>query len=128
IAARVRIRDINLRYLDVIAERLPEQHVERFRSRAQESAFPRVYRVLPAERMIKRALELEELDAETRKAIEEVRDQYFVEMNQLNQQLREMAIDFEPKQLRNQAEREDARHTGATVDRLTDPARQLYTD
>lgn len=121
---RVALRNVNDHYIDVIASSLPMEHGEEFRESALESAYPRVYRPLPAQRIYNAAKELEELDEETLEAIHDLETIMMAEFEGMNADLHEAIRDHEPKALLNQMEIFTARTRGEEVTRLQDPTHE----
>lgn len=125
---RIAVRNVNLRYIDIIAEQLPGAHADQFRARALEVANPRVFRTPPAMRTLSHALEIEDLDDRTRSDVQELHDLFAAELELTNSRIHNMMLDFEPKQHRNRAELMASRTDGRTVERLEDPTRDLFTE
>lgn len=121
---RVALRDVNEHYIEVIASSLPVEHGEKFREAALVSAYPRVYRQLPAERIFLAALELEDLEEEDRSAITELYEIMSTEIDSLNASLHRAIREHEPKALVNQMEIFTARTRGEEVTRIPDPTHE----
>lgn len=118
---RIAIRNINDQFIDVIAGVLPEQYVDEFRRNALERAYPRVFRPLPAERVLEEAAKLVGLDDEKRSRIESMRVAMADDFATINARLHQGIRSHEPNAMINQAEIAAARQTGDDVTRLADP-------
>lgn len=123
---RVAVRDTNDRYRDRLASSLPHETGQELKATALERGYPRVFRELSAMRAYRQALELEELDEETRA---DVRDLYVVfeaEMDVINNRVLTVLRDFEPRQLRNEVDAYVARQQGEQAERISDPTRDEF--
>lgn len=126
IALSVALRDVNHRYIDLIAQALPPEDGERFRYNALQMAYPRVYRRTAVNRMFKAALELEDLSEEFRIRILEIESFYNTELEMLNDSLLQLLRDHDPDQARHRAESFAARMRGEQMERQNDPTRDPF--
>jgi hypothetical protein len=120
----VAVRDVNDRYRDRLASSLPHEIGKELRTTALERGYPRVYRELPALRAYRQALELEELDEETREAVQDLYTIFEAEMDVLNSRLLVALREFEPRQLRNEVDVYMSRQAGEPISRVEDPTRR----
>lgn len=119
----VAVRNINDRYRDRVASSLPHETGREMKSTALERGYPRVYRELPAMRAYRQALELEDLDEDTREAVQDLHAIFEAEMDVLNSRLLTALREYEPRRERNEVDVYVARQTGDVVSRLDDPTR-----
>ncbi|UCD74346.1 MAG: hypothetical protein JSV91_11210 [Phycisphaerales bacterium] len=112
IAARLEVRDVNDRYIEVIAAALPADLSEEFRQKALAQAYPRAYRPSPILRLFKAARELEDLSAAVVQEIEDLEQDFQREVAPLNDALKEAIRRHDPESFRWRAEVSAARMTG----------------
>ena len=77
---RVAVRDVNDRYVETIAGKLPEEPAAEFRSDALRRSYPRVYRRTTAQKSFKKARALPDLTEETLAGIAAIEEMYEVEI------------------------------------------------
>lgn len=123
---RMAIRSVNDEYILKIAEALPADSGAKFRATALDRAYPRVYRETPAERLLKAALELPDLNPDIRSSVELILQNYQVEVAAMNESLVKTLRDFEPKELRLRAEAFTARMSGGQATKIEDPSREDF--
>jgi len=130
IAARKSVRNVNLQYIDVIAEAMPTSTLaEQFREDARARAFPRVYHKLSEERIFDAALQLEDLDTETRDAVVDLANAMNADLESVRTELEQQIKTYEPASEINQAERYIARLTDDnTVEPMDNPVQPLIRE
>jgi hypothetical protein len=124
ISHNIAVRDVNDQYRERIAASLPHELGRQMRAAALDRGYARIYRVLPAMRAYRQAMELEDLDEDTLASVRDMHMIFEAELDVLNSRLLAQLRDFEPKQLRNHAEIRQARLQGERVERLPDPMRE----
>jgi hypothetical protein len=124
IALHVAVRDVNDRYRERLASSLPHAIGQELRAAALERGYPRVYRELPAMRAYRQALELEDLDEQTRADVNDLYMVFSAEMDAINTRILAAIREFEPRQLSNEVDIYIARQTGQRADRVNDPTRE----
>jgi hypothetical protein len=77
--------------------------------------------------MFEAALELEDLDEETREAIEQLQQAFLADVGARNEQLRQTIIGYEPSSIRQRFERRTPRLPEVGADRAEDPIQAAYT-
>ncbi|MDY7108043.1 MAG: hypothetical protein SYC29_05350 [Planctomycetota bacterium] len=120
------VRDVNLEYAEAIASSLPEEWREVFMNEFNLMAFGRVYRATRGERMFEAAMELEDLDEETREAIQELQQTFLADLAARNEQLRQTIIGHEPSTVRRRFERRAPQAPDAVGARTEDPVQAAY--
>lgn len=123
---REAVRNVNERYVEILAAALPAESSEQFLQTIREKTYPRIYRPTQADRVFKAALLIPDLSPETKDAIQEVYTQYLSELDTFNARLVEMVRTHEPKEIRNKVEMASARLSGGQIERLVDPTREAY--
>jgi hypothetical protein len=126
IAGRVRVRNVNDRFIDQIANQLPERYRADFRQGALEEGYPRAYRPTAAVQVFEAALELDGLSPATVNAIRQLQSQFLAEMETINKRLLSKIRDFEPKQAEHRATAYREQMGGRQIERLQDPTREDY--
>ncbi len=81
------VRDVNERFIDLIAAQLPEPQASAFRDEALRKAYPRVYRPSRFERMAEAALGFDDISSETREAIQGLIAAYTSENGEMSKRL-----------------------------------------
>lgn len=120
------VRDVNLQFAAAIAAGLPEEWSGRFTDEANRTAFGRVYRSDRVQRIFEAALQLEDLDEQTREAIEQLRQACLSELAARNEQIRQTIIAHEPAQIRGRYERRTPQEGGPRTGREEDPIQAVY--
>ena len=128
IAARVEVREVNDRYIDVIANVLPTQWSDDFRQRALARGYPRIYRRTPAQRIIRQAVENELYPPDLHVQIIQLEGAYLGELGFLNDKLLRMTREHEPAVQRSREEASAVRRGGGIPTKLEDPTREVYKD
>jgi hypothetical protein len=123
---RVQVRDVNLLYLDQLAESLPTTPGTELRANALAKAFPQIYRPQPVERMFKAALRLEDIDPDVLASLESLFAAYQAELDGVNQIIFEGVKQQDPRMAIGRAEAFAARMRGDRVERPTDASRKLF--
>lgn len=123
IVARIAIRNTNDTFTEIIADTLPSDVGEEFRTMTYERAYPRVYRAIAAQRIFKEARQLEDLATETLDAIVELERAFLDELTPLNERIRHLIQEHEPAQSRHRAANFAARASGVRKPKPTDPTR-----
>lgn len=118
---RLAVRNVNDRYIEAVANALPDHFADEFRERAMDRAYPRVFRRSSAEELFEAALKLDALDPDKREAVREIYETYTVAMESSNQRLLEMIRVHEPRSERHRAEAAAARMANEPYSRLPNP-------
>jgi hypothetical protein len=74
--ARIQLRGVNERYVDLIAGQIDTEYGEELKKQFKEKAYPQIYRDSNADRYFARVLRLENLDEGQRDAIEQLEGDY----------------------------------------------------
>ena len=69
IRARIDIRELNDRYIEILGSGLVHEDSDNFTSRALKRGYPRIYRRTPAQRILRQAAENESYPPEDRKSV-----------------------------------------------------------
>jgi hypothetical protein len=93
------VRDVNVAAAMAIAQRLPDTEQSHFEDHARRRMFPRVYRATQAERALRAASDLEDLDPEVVAAVSELLASFDAEIEVQHDQLRQLLLQHEPDQL-----------------------------
>lgn len=104
-AARIEVRAAQERGLEAIAAALPEEQGNEFRREALEIAFPKVYGPNPTIAFIAAAKAIEDLTPEQREGINEIERGYLVQLENINNRLRDLYRTEEPKEPQRRFER-----------------------
>ena len=126
IVARLAIRDTNDTFTEIIADALPSDVGEEFRTMTYARAYPRVYRAIAAQRIFTEARQLEDLSAETLDAIVELEDAFLDELTPLNERIRHLIQQHEPAESRYRAASFAARASGVRKPKPADPTRPEF--
>ncbi|MHC4948862.1 MAG: hypothetical protein ACYTG1_11460 [Planctomycetota bacterium] len=122
----IAVRDVNDRYIVIIGDALPEDLGAEFRHLALSRAYPRVYRRTAVHRMFRAALELEDVDEETREMVEGLEVSYTSEIEAINDRLIRAIRAHDPEKARYRAEAFAARRDGRQIPRPDDPTREDF--
>lgn len=128
VKARINVRDINDRYIDVISSSLNLDDGEDFRNRALNRGYPRIYRRTPAQRIIRQAAENEAYEAEIHALIMQLEFAYLGELGIINYDLLRLTRSHDPEVQRNRALAGQVRSSGRTPIKLEDPTRPVFKD
>lgn len=109
---RVRIREINDHYRDMIAQTLPGELGGEFLQIALEKAYPEIYRKSLLQRSLEAALELEDLEPETIVSIQEIQGTYSRELADINVTLLAKHQANQPQDMRDRIASLKARISG----------------
>ncbi len=123
IQARIRIREVNDQYIEMIATSLPEEWGTAFRDVALGRAYPQVYRITPYARILNEARDLEEITEETRFAIEELIQTFAAELSVINEDMMHALQQYEPEKMRDQTLAYIARMNNEAFQKTPDPMR-----
>jgi hypothetical protein len=123
---RVQVRDVNLEYLHLLAEAMPEPIGEEMRQSALAKAFPQTFRPTTADRMYGAALRMEGLDPDVLASIDSLYAAFRTELTGMNQILFEAVKQRGPRIAIERAESFAARMRGERVDRSEDKTRSLF--
>ncbi len=126
IRARVEVRDLNDRYIEIISGNLVGNDSEDFRLRALKRGYTRVYRRTPAQRLFRQAVENEFYSEGIRAQIFQLEASYLQELEIVNFELLEQTRKHEPAMHRHRELAGQVRRDGGTPEKLTDPTRALY--
>ncbi|MHC4991290.1 MAG: hypothetical protein ACYTGC_09945 [Planctomycetota bacterium] len=126
---RVRVREVNDRYIDLIAAQMPPEMGTIFRSAAMEAAYPRAYRPTAGARMYRAAAELDSIDPATLENIRALQEAFRVELETFSDAVVETIRKSEPKQKRYRVELYTARMKGEEpMNRRPDPVLSKLRD
>ncbi|MFT4592707.1 MAG: hypothetical protein ACI9JK_000405 [Phycisphaerales bacterium] len=128
IKARVEVRDINDRYIELISENLSAVDGEDFRLRALKRGYTRVYRRTPAERILRQAADNELFSEGTRAQIAQLETAYLLELADLNYVLLQQTRSYEPALHKNRELAGQVRKNGGTPEKIDDPTRDMYKE
>ncbi len=128
IHARIEIRDLNDRYIEIISGNLVSTDGENFRTRALKRGYSRIYRRTPAQRILRQAAENENYDEGLKVQIIQLEASYLQELGILNFNLLELTRNYEPKRHRSRLLAGQVRKSGGTPQKIEDPTRVLYKD
>ena len=97
--ARVRVRDVNLQYADLIRAAIADpEEASRFEREFRRAAYPRIYRENHGETVFEAALELPGVDDATRDSIEAMQSNYLTRLEQINRTLERLTRLEEPNE------------------------------
>ncbi len=128
ISARVEVRDIHDRYIELISDSLASPDRENFRGRALKRGYPRIYRKTPAQRILRQAAESENHPADIIVLVLQLESGYLQELGSINNKLLAMTRKNEPELQRHRELAGQIRKQGGTPQRLEDPTREVYKD
>ena len=126
IRARIEVRDLNDRYIDIISSTLSDIDGENFRNRALKRGYTRIYRRTPAQRILRQAAENESYPAETTALILQLEAAYLQELGSINYKLLTLTRKHEPEVHRNRELAGQVRKNGGTPKKLIDPTREVF--
>jgi len=126
IRARVEVRDLNDRYIEIISGHLVGQDSEDFRTRALRRGYTRIYRRTPAQRILRQARENESYSEGLRAQIFQLEASYLQELQIINYDLLEKTRQYEPAMHRYRQLAGQVRRDGGTLQKLEDPTREVY--
>ncbi len=126
IKARVEVRDLNDRYIEIISGNLAVNDGEDFRNRALKRGYTRIFRRTPAERIFRQAAENESYDEGIRAQIVALELSYLQELGIINDGLLNETRKFEPAMHRSRELAGQVRKQGGSPQKLDDPTRELY--
>jgi hypothetical protein len=126
IRARVEVRDLNDRYLDLISNALSPSDGENFRNRALKRGYTRIYRRTPAQRILRQAAENGSYPPETTALILQLEASYLQELYSINYKLLTLTRQHEPEVHRNRELAGQVRKSGGTPTKLIDPTRDVF--
>ena len=127
LATRIRVRDITDAAIEEIAGLLGA-HGDAFRREALKRGYARAYRQRPAERIFKAAMQNETVraDADLLAAVENLFAEYRAELDAINTAILDLTRKWEPELEEAKIQNRLRRLRGETLDRPTDPTRELY--
>ncbi|MHC4709403.1 MAG: hypothetical protein ACYTA3_03015 [Planctomycetota bacterium] len=126
VALRKGVRDVNETYTLAIAAALPEDVGASFVEKIRLATYPRVYRLVPAQRSFEAAKELEGISEETLQAIIALERDFLNELDMFNEHLVQLIRGFEPDKIRIKVEQAASRLSGQTPQTLQDPTRPEF--
>jgi len=126
IRARVEVRDLNDRYIEIISGNLSGNDSEDFRLRALKRGYTRIYRRTPAERILRQAAENETYSEGVRAQILQLEMSYLQELESINFDILIKTRQYEPEMHRNRELAGQIRRSGGTPQKLDDPTRKIY--
>lgn len=98
--ARAAVRDVNLNTVNVIEPLLADDARKDFRETVMRKAYPHIYGGTSTERSLEAAMKFEDIDAETRTAIETLAADYKMQVAALNDRMAETIRKSEPRRHR----------------------------
>lgn len=128
IRARVEVRDINDRYIEIISGNLSSNDGEDFRTRALKRGYTRIYRRTPAQRIFRQAVENESYSEGLRAQIFQLEASYLQELQIVNFKLLEETRKYEPAMHRHRELAGQQRREGGTPQKLEDPTRKIFKE
>jgi hypothetical protein len=128
IRARIEVRDLNDRYIDIIRGALTPTDGENFRNRALKRGYTRIYRRTPAQRILRHAAENENYPPETSALILQLETAYLQELESINHALLTLTRKYEPEVHRNRELAGQVRKSGGIPQKLEDPTRAIFKD
>ena len=126
IRARIEVRDLNDRYIEIISSGLIGEDNENFQLRALKRGYPRIYRRTPAQRILRQAAENENYSEEIREQIIQLEASYLQELQTVNDELLHLTRKHEPEARRRRLLAGQVRRDGGTPTKLEDPTRDVY--
>ncbi|MHC4827813.1 MAG: hypothetical protein ACYTEY_14760, partial [Planctomycetota bacterium] len=105
---------------------LPEDVGPSFLEKIRLATYPRVYRLVPAQRSFEAAKELEGLSEETLQAIIALERDFLNELDVFNEHLVRLIRDYEPDKIKSKVEQATSRLAGQTPPALEDPTRAEF--
>ncbi|MHC5113645.1 MAG: hypothetical protein ACYTGP_04360 [Planctomycetota bacterium] len=125
LAARTKLRDVNVQYAARIGEALPDTFRTGFVREYHLAAFPTIFRPTPVQRLFESTLKRQGLDPSLAQEIESLHREYLRELAVVNDVLRETTIRHEAEQLGARMRRTVHRgpvapHPGITDDPIRD--------
>jgi hypothetical protein len=114
IKARVAVRDVNDESAAAIAAAMPKEEGERFTDTVRARGYPRVYRSTQTQRLLKAALELPDLDARQREAVQSLETNYATELKPINDRLWSVVRSGEPQEMKSRLMKQAAAADGVT--------------
>ncbi|MBC8309907.1 MAG: hypothetical protein ISR75_01660 [Phycisphaerales bacterium] len=126
IKARVEVRNLNDRYIEIISGNLGRNDSEDFRLRALKRGYTRIYRRTPAERILSQAAEKESYSEGIRAQILQLQASYLQELEIINFDLLEKTRQYEPEMHRNRELAGQVRRNGGTPQKIVDPTREVF--
>ena len=126
IKARVEVRDLNDRYIEIICSQLSPLDSEDFRTRALKRGYTRIYRRTPAQRLFRQAAENTTYAAEITAQILGLETSYIQELNNINFKLLGLTRKHEPEAQLHRAQAGQIRKSGGTPNVLEDPTRAIF--
>jgi len=126
IKARVEVRELNDRYIEIISGNLVGNDSEDFRIRALKRGYTRIYRRTPAQRILRQAAENDNYSESIKIQIIQLEQGYLQELAMINFELLEKTRQHEPAVHRNRELAGQVRRDGGTPQKLEDPTRELY--
>lgn len=128
IKARVEVRDLNDRYIELISGNLIGSDSEDFRLRALKRGYTRIYRRTPAQRILRQAAENESYSEGLRAQIFQLEASYLQELEVINFELLDKTRQYEPAMHRHRDLAGQVRREGGTPQKLEDSTRPLYKE
>jgi hypothetical protein len=126
IGARVRIRDLNTEFIDLVWTELGDTSGAAFRQLALERGYPRIYRPTAAQRLYEEALQLEGLTDEVRTAIDGYQSAFLAELTVVNENIVRLLREYEPEDARFRARSFAQRSLEEKPQRPADPTRPEF--
>jgi hypothetical protein len=101
---RVAVRSVNAQFAELIASVLAPATAEQFRTAVLRVSYPRVYGKTFGHKMFAAAKRIEGLDDETAASIVELERSYLIELESLNNQIRQVIDRHQPMEARRKVE------------------------
>ncbi|MHC4430143.1 MAG: hypothetical protein ACYS0D_16325 [Planctomycetota bacterium] len=128
VVLRKAVRDVNEQYTVALAAALPEDIGKDFLNRVRQATYPRVYGMVPAQRVFTAAKELDGISKETLQAIVTMEQDFLRELQAFNEALMQLVRNYEPKKIKNKVAQATSRLSGETPPALQDPTREQYAE
>ena len=126
--ARVRVREVNDRGIQAIAETLQGDAGNQFWYEAMKRSYPRIFRRTPAQRVLEAAAANTNYALDIQDAIDQLLANYMQELGQLNDRILEATRDYDPEKIRESLRNRQRKKNGEATTKTPDPTRPLLND
>jgi Spy/CpxP family protein refolding chaperone len=114
---RVNVRAVQDRWIEVIAEALPEDHSKTFRRNALERGYPKAFRPTAIPRLLESVRQLPDLTEAQISELESIESEFLRSLAMIETRIVETIRLEQPKEARRKVERMIARRNGETMNR-----------